>query len=275
MKVRDKVIVVTGAGSGMGREVALELLRRGARVAAVDVRPEGLEGTAALVDVGEGLSTHVLDITDRVAIGALPDVVIAAHGTVDGLINNAGIIQPFVNVEDLDFDTIERVLDINLMGTLNMVKAFLPYLRRRPEAHLANVSSMGGFLPVPGQSIYGASKAAVKLLTEGLYAELLDTNVGVSVIMPGAVATSITENSGVTIPGMDEEAASSARTTSAPDAARIILDGIEADKLHIFVGRDSRLMNIASRVAPRRATHMIQKKMKELMPSRTETAAGT
>lgn len=275
MKVRDKVIVVTGAGSGMGREVALELLRRGARVAAVDVRPEGLEGTAALVDVGDGLSTHVLDITDRVAIGALPDVVIAAHGTVDGLINNAGIIQPFVNVEDLDFDTIQRVLDINLMGTLNMVKAFLPYLRRRPEAHLANVSSMGGFLPVPGQSIYGASKAAVKLLTEGLYAELLDTNVGVSVIMPGAVATSITENSGVTIPGMDEEAASSARTTSAPDAARIILDGIEADKLHIFVGRDSRLMNIASRVAPRRATHMIQKKMKELMPSRTETAAGT
>ena len=275
MKVRDKVIVVTGAGSGMGREVALELLRRGARVAAVDVRPEGLEGTAALVDVGDGLSTHVLDITDRVAIGALPDVVIAAHGTVDGLINNAGIIQPFVNVEDLDFDTIQRVLDINLMGTLNMVKAFLPYLRRRPEAHLANVSSMGGFLPVPGQSIYGASKAAVKLLTEGLYAELLDTNVGVSVIMPGAVATSITENSGVTIPGMDEEAASSARTTSAPDAARIILDGIEADKLHIFVGRDSRLMNIASRVAPRRATHMIQKKMKELMPSPTETAAGT
>ena len=275
MKVRDKVIVVTGAGSGMGREVALELLRRGARVAAVDVRPEGLEGTAALVDVGEGLSTHVLDITDRVAIGALPDVVIAAHGTVDGLINNAGIIQPFVNVEDLDFATIERVLDINLMGTLNMVKAFLPYLRRRPEAHLANVSSMGGFLPVPGQSIYGASKAAVKLLTEGLYAELLDTDVSVSVIMPGAVATSISENSGVSILGLDEAAASATRTTSAPDAARIILDGIEADKLHIFVGRDSRLMNIASRVAPRRATHMIQKKMKELMPSRTETAAGT
>jgi len=275
MKVRDKVIVVTGAGSGMGREVALELLRRGARVAAVDVRPEGLEGTAALVDVGEGLSTHVLDITDRVAIGALPDVVIAAHGTVDGLINNAGIIQPFVNVEDLDFATIERVLDINLMGTLNMVKAFLPYLRRRPEAHLANVSSMGGFLPVPGQSIYGASKAAVKLLTEGLYAELLDTDVSVSVIMPGAVATSISENSGVSILGMDEAAASTTRTTSAPDAARIILDGIEADKLHIFVGRDARLMNIASRVAPRRATHLIQKKMKNIMPGATETAAGS
>ncbi len=275
MKVRDKVIVVTGAGSGMGREVALELLRRGARVAAVDVRPEGLEGTAALVDVGPGLSTHVLDITDRVAIGALPDVVIAAHGAVDGLINNAGIIQPFVNVEDLDFDTIERVLDINLMGTLNMVKAFLPYLRRRPEAHLANVSSMGGFLPVPGQSIYGASKAAIKLLTEGLYAELLDTDVSVSVIMPGAVATSITENSGVTIPGMDQAAAASARTTSAPEAARIILDGIEADKLHIFVGRDARLMNIASRVAPRQATHMIQKKMKDLMPSATETTTGS
>ena len=154
---------------------------------------------------------------------------IAHHGAVDGLINNAGIIQPFVTIEDLDYATIERVLDVNLMGTIHMVKAFLPHLMARPEAHIANVSSMGGFLPVPGQVMYGASKAAVKLLTEGLYAELLDTNVGVSVIMPGAVATNIAQNSGVSVPGEAEAAdASNYPTTSAPDAARIMVDGIEA-----------------------------------------------
>ena len=267
MKVRSRVIVVTGAGSGMGRELTLALLRRGARVAAVDVRPEGLEETAVLAVAGERLSTHVLDITDRTACEALPDEVIAHHGSVDGLINNAGIIQPFVTIEDLDYATIERVLNVNLMGTIHMVKAFLPHLKARPEAHIANVSSMGGFLPVPGQVMYGASKAAVKLLTEGLYAELLDTNVGVSVIMPGAVATNITQNSGVSVPGGAEAAdASNYPTTSAPDAARIMVDGIEAGRLHIFVGRDSRLMNAATRVAPRQATHLIQRQMKKLMP---------
>jgi NAD(P)-dependent dehydrogenase (short-subunit alcohol dehydrogenase family) len=268
MKVRGKVVVVTGAGSGMGRELTLALLRRGARVAAVDVRVDGLEETQTLASAGDRLSIHVLDVTDLAACQSLPEDVIAHHGAVDGLINNAGIIQPFVTVEELDYATLTRVLDVNLMGTIHMVKAFLPHLRKRPEAHLANVSSMGGFLPVPGQVMYGASKAAVKLLTEGLYAELLDTSVDVSVIMPGAVATNITDNSGVAAPGGAQAAdASRYPTTSAPDAARIMLDGIEAGRLHIFVGRDSRLMNAATRIAPRQATHLIQKQMKKLMPA--------
>jgi short-subunit dehydrogenase len=146
-----------------------------------------------------------------------------------------------------------------------MVKAFLPHLLERPVAHVANVSSMGGFLPVPGQTIYGASKAAVKLMTEGLYAELLDTNVGVSVIFPGAVATDITGNSGVDIPAMDTASQSKIRTTSPEDAAKIILDGIESDDLHIYVGRDSRTMSLMTRVAPRRATHLIYRQMKDLL----------
>ena len=267
MKVRSKVIVVTGAGSGMGRELTLSLLRRGARVAAVDVRADGLEETATLAVAGERLSTHVLDITDRAACEALPDEVISRHGTIDGLINNAGIMQPFVTIEDLDYPTIERVLNVNLMGTIYLVKAFLPHLKARPVAHIANVSSMGGFLPVPGQVMYGASKAAVKLLTEGLYAELIDTNVGVSVIMPGGVETNIAGNSGVTVAASVGADASSYHMTSAQDAARIMIDGIESDRLHIFVGRDSRMMNAATRVAPRRAVHLIQKQMKKLMPT--------
>jgi NAD(P)-dependent dehydrogenase (short-subunit alcohol dehydrogenase family) len=266
MKVAGKAIVVTGGGNGIGQQVVLECLRRGARVAAADIRGESLDETSRMAGAGERLSTHVLDITDREATHALPETVISAHGAVDGTINVAGIIQPFVRLHELEYKAIERVINVNLYGTIHVVKAFLPHLLERPEAHIANVSSMGGYLPVPGQTIYGASKAAVKLMTEGLYAELLETNVSVSAIFPGAVATDITGRSGVEVPGGAARAEeSNYRTTSAEDAARIILDGIEADKLHIYVGRDARTTNLMNRVAPRRSTHMIYRQMKDLL----------
>jgi NAD(P)-dependent dehydrogenase (short-subunit alcohol dehydrogenase family) len=267
VRIAGKVIVVVGGGNGIGREVVLELLRRKARVAAVDLRQDGLDETAALAGAGKRLATFQLDITDRQAVGALPTKVVEVLGPVDGLINVAGIIQPFVRLNDLDYEAIERVIDVNLYGTLHTVKAFLPRLLERPVAHVANVASMGAFLPVPGQTIYGASKAAVKLMTEGLYAELLDTQVGVSLVLPGAVGTDITANSGVEVPGSgaaDQERAKH-KGTAADVAARIIVDGIEADKFHIYVGRDSTLLNRFSRIAPRRATHLIQSRMKDLL----------
>lgn len=268
MKVANKVIVVTGGGNGIGRQVVLELLRRGAGVAAVDIRQDGLEETVRLAGAGDRVAAFVVDITDREAVDALPSKVGDALGTVDGLINVAGITQPFVRLADLDDDAIERVVNVNLYGTIHTVKAFLPLLLERPVGHVANVSSMGGFLPVPGQTIYGATKAGVRLLTEGLYAELRETRVGVSVVFPGAVGTDITTNSGVASPGAAaSEDGSSFPTTSPEDAASIIVDGIEADRLHIFVGRDSRLMNLFTRLAPRRATHLIQRKMKDLLAS--------
>jgi short-subunit dehydrogenase len=265
MELAGKVVVVTGGGNGIGRQVVLELIRRGARVAAIDIREDSLAETAQAADAGTRLATFVVDITDRTATHELPEKVIAAHDVVDGLINVAGIIQPFVKLNDLDYDAIDRVINVNLYGTINMVKAFLPHLLTRPIAHIANVSSMGGFLPVPGQTIYGASKAAVKLMTEGLYAELIDTNVGVSVVFPGAVATDITANSGVDIPSMDTVDQDSIRTTSPELAAKIILDGIEEDEFQIFVGRDSRTMNLLNRVAPQRSTHLIYRQMKDLL----------
>jgi short-subunit dehydrogenase len=268
MELTRKVMVVTGGGNGIGREVVLELLRRGARVAAVDIREDSLAETSRLADAGDRLTTHAIDITDRSATEGLPAQVIAAHGAVDGLVNVAGIIQPFVKFNELEYEAIERVINVNLYGTINMVKAFLPHLLERPVAHIANVSSMGGFLPVPGQTIYGASKAAVKLMTEGLYAELLDTNVGVSVVFPGAVATEITSNSGVDMPmEIPNEEEMRARTTSPEDAARIILDGIEDDAFQVFVGRDARSMNLFNRAAPRRSTRFIYKQMKDLLSS--------
>ncbi|PKN83701.1 MAG: short-chain dehydrogenase, partial [Chloroflexi bacterium HGW-Chloroflexi-7] len=198
MKIAEKVFVVTGGGNGIGRELVLQLVNGGARVAAVDISETGMQETVKLAgSQGDKISTHVVDITDSTAVEALPEKVIAAHGSVDGLINNAGIIQPFVKVADLTFPQISKVFDVNFTGLMFMTKAFLPHLLKRPEAHIINLSSMGGFLPVPGQTIYGASKAAVKLFTEGLHSELLETNVHVTLVFPGAIKTNITVNSGI------------------------------------------------------------------------------
>ena len=126
-----------------------------------------------------------------------------AHGRVDGLVNVAGIIQPFVTFADLDYPQMEKVLAVNLWGVIHTCKAFLPHLVVRREACIVNVSSMGALAPVPGQTMYGASKAAVKLFTEGLYSELRDTTVAVTVVFPGGVDTGIAQHSGVSVPGMD------------------------------------------------------------------------
>jgi NAD(P)-dependent dehydrogenase (short-subunit alcohol dehydrogenase family) len=269
MKVQNKVIVITGGGNGIGRELVLNLLSKGARVAALDINEAGLKETVQLAgDKQDKLSTHVLNITDKEAVAKLPEQVIAKHGAVDGIINNAGIIQPFIRVNDLDFPAIERVMNVNFYGTLYMVKAFLPHLLKRPEAHIANLSSMGGFLPVPGQTIYGASKAAVKLFTEGLNSELLNTNVRVTVVFPGAIGTNIAGNSGVNI-SAPPEAGSQQRSTQtlAPSkAAEIIVDGIEKDRYQVFVGRDSAFMDFIYRVNPKRAAKFIFKQMQSLLP---------
>ncbi|MCB0642136.1 MAG: SDR family NAD(P)-dependent oxidoreductase [Phaeodactylibacter sp.] len=266
MKIKDKVIVVTGGGSGMGRELALQLLSRGAKVAIADINEQGMKETAALAgDLSSNLSIHLLNIADKEKVAAFPQVVIDRHGAVDGIINNAGIIQPFIDVNDLDFERIERILQVNFYGTLYMVKAFLPHLLQRPEAHIANVSSMGGFIPFPGQTFYGASKAAVKLLSEGLFAELQHTNVHVTVIFPGAVNTNITTNSGVAMsntgntedfPGLQPD-----------EAARIMIDGIESDKFRVLAGKDARFLDFMYRLSPKRAVRFIVKQMKSRLAS--------
>ena len=265
MLVKGKALVVTGAGSGIGRAVALELLARGSKVAGVDISQGGLDETTELASAGDRFASFTCDVTDREAVEALPGLAQEALGSIDGYVHCAGIIQPFVKIVDLDYDAIARVIDINLYGTIHMVKAFVPALLDRPEAHVANVSSMGGFAPVPGQAIYGASKAAVKLMSEALYAETIGTGLGVSVIMPGAVATNITDNSGVDVSGMAQEDGPEPKTTSAEDAATTIVDGVEKNKLHILVGRDAQAMYAMNRAAPKRSIHMIQSRMKDLL----------
>ena len=260
------MFLVTGGGSGIGRELVLQLTNKGATVAAVDINKSTLQETVSLAGENKDrISTHVVDITDRKAVDALPKKVISKHGTVDGVINNAGIIQPFVRLNALDYDSINRVLNVNLYGPIYITKAFLPHLLERPEAHIVNVSSMGGFLPVPGQTLYGASKAAVKLLTEGLHSELLDTNVGVTVVFPGAINTNISVNSGLSSVGDNE---SSDYPTTSPDvAAKMIIDGIEGKKYRVLIGSDCKTMDFLYRLSPQSAAKMIFKQMRSLLPN--------
>lgn len=265
MKLSGKLVVVTGGGSGIGRELVLALLARGARVAAVDLNMETLAETAEIAQAGDKLGLYEGNIADRAGCFALPAKIEADMGPVDGLINNAGVIQPFVNFDALEMEVIDRMVNINLLGPINMTKAFLPMLMSRPEGHLVNVASMGGFLPFPGQSMYSASKAAVKLMTEAIYQEMQGKSLLVSVVMPGAVNTNISTNSGIEMPGggADAEAAAN-RTTSAPDAAKIILDGVEKGDLHIFVGGDAKMLWRLVRLAPAWAIRFIEKQMGKL-----------
>jgi short-subunit dehydrogenase len=267
MKIQGKVFVVSGAGSGIGRALTLALVGQGARVGALDVNKDTLAETAQLAGEHKaGISQHVVDISDRRQVEGLVAKVIAEHGAVDGLINNAGIIQPFVPFKDLDYKAIERVMNVNFYGQVYMLKSFLPELLKRPEAHVVNVSSMGGFFPFPGQTLYGASKAAVKLLSEGLYAELIETHVGVTVVFPGAIATNISQNSGVAMAGASAES-SKIPMTSAESAAAQIIAAIERKRFQIFVGNDSKMMNLLYKLNPRMATELIQKQMKSLLSS--------
>jgi NADP-dependent 3-hydroxy acid dehydrogenase YdfG len=269
MKIQNKVIVVTGGGNGMGREIVLKLLAKGASVAAVDINESALQEIVKLAgDHKENLASFALNIADKAAVEALPAKILARFGTVDGLINNAGIIQPFVRLNDLKFEAIDRVLDVNFYGTLYMIKAFLPELLKRPVAHVVNVSSMGGFLPVPGQTVYGASKAAVKLLTEGLYAELLNTNVKVTLVYPGAIGTNIAANSGVRINiSADDQKASTAKPLAPDKAAEIIVEAMEQDRYSVLVGSDARFMDFIYRLSPKGAAGFIYKQMKSLLPA--------
>jgi short-subunit dehydrogenase len=269
MKVQGKTIVVTGGGNGMGRELTLLLLKKGAQVAAVDINEAALKETAALAGDHQGrLSTHITNITDRDAVSNLPAAVMQAHGVVDGIINNAGIIQRFVRINDLDFKDIERVFNVNFWGMVNVTKVFIPHLLKRPEAHIVNTSSMGGFLPVPGQTAYGASKAAVKLFTEGLRSELLATNVHVSVVFPGAIATNISANSGVAMsPGGSSDQASKIKMTLPSTAAKIIVAGMEKNEYRILIGSDAKMMDFLCRMMPERAAKMIYSQMRTLLPA--------
>lgn len=266
MKVQNKTIIVTGAGSGIGRELSLLLINKNANVIGIDLNQSSLLETQKIAAVDSlRFLPLALDISDKQKSELLPAEILKNFNSIDGLINNAGIIQKFIPVLDLSYEDIYKVMNINFFGTVFLTKIFLPYLLERPEAHIVNISSMGGFLPVPGQTIYGASKAAVKLFTEGIRAELMGTHIKVTVIFPGAVATNISANSGLSIPSNSTAQNPEFKALSAREAARQIIDAMEKNKYRATVGNDARMMDWIYRLHPKYAAELIQRKMASLM----------
>ncbi len=263
MKVQDKIVVVTGAGGGLGQQLVLQLVREGNHVAAVDINRDALDATKLkAAEFSRTLSIHRADITDKEQILSLAKEIGERFGKIDILINNAGIIQPFKTFYDLEDDAIQRIFNINVYGMINMTKAFLPLLAAADESSLCNISSMGGFLPVPGQSIYGASKASVKIITEALVQELSRTNIHVSVVFPGGIDTDIKKNSGLKEESSGKEKASAGLKLTTPEkAAEIILQGIRLNKQKILIGKDALIMDIIYRLFPFSAARLISRKM--------------
>jgi len=262
MKVKDKKIIVTGVGSGIGKELASQLIKKGAYVIGLDINETNLDNLKKELN-SNNLTTYKVDISSEEEINNFSKEYFLNNSYVDGIINNAGIIQPFINIDKIDMQTVNRIMDVNFFGPLKLTKLFLPYLLTRDVAHIVNVSSMGGFFPFPGQTIYGASKAALKMLTEGLYSELLDTNVSVTVVLPGAIDTNIASNSNVTIG--ESKGTSNYKMTSAYDAANQIITAMEKDKFKIYVGSDSKFMNLMYKFNDAKAIKFINKKMRDLV----------
>ena len=253
---KDKVAVVTGAASGIGKALSVLLAERGAVVALVDINTEGLAGTAdQITSTGGACSQHVVDVADRAAVEALAAEVVSQHGAVHLLINNAGV-SVVDRVEDIAYDDFEWLMNINFWGVVYGTKSFLPHLKRADEAHIVNISSLFGIMSVPLQSAYNAAKFAVRGFTESLKMELADSNVGVSCVHPGGIQTEITRNSrigeGALQMSRDELHAAFLRAapTRPEKAAAVILRGVERNRRRILIGLDARIADWVARHFP-------------------------
>ncbi len=255
-RLEGKVAVVTGAGSGIGRALAVQLADRGCRLAIADVDTAGLEETHALVSsVAAACSQHVVDVSEYSAVRQFAAAVIERHGGAELLINNAGVTL-VGSAQQVSIEDYAWIMDVNFWGVVHGTKAFLPHLRTADEAHIVNISSVLGLVSMPLQTAYSASKFAVRGFTEALKMELAGSRVGVSCVHPGGVRTRITRNArivgdelDVTREQFDADFDRAAVTT--PDAAAAaIIRGVEKAKRRVLIGPDARIMDLASRLFP-------------------------
>jgi NAD(P)-dependent dehydrogenase (short-subunit alcohol dehydrogenase family) len=260
--VRGKVAVVTGAGSGIGRALAIELARRGARVAISDVDAAGLSETAATI--GGDVHRQTLDVGDRDAFEAYATAVAERFGVVHQLYNNAGIAfsRPVLESEYADY---ERVFAVNLWGVIHGTKAFLPHLVASGDGHLVNVSSLNGYMAQDQMTHYCASKFAVRGFTESVRAEMLAARhpVQVSSVHPGGIKTNIANAAlerakelGLPTTEADEKRRDTYNNKllkmDPAQAAKIIVGGVEAGRPRILVGNDAKLVDALVRLLPAR-----------------------
>jgi NAD(P)-dependent dehydrogenase (short-subunit alcohol dehydrogenase family) len=266
--ISGRVAVVTGAGSGIGRALALELARRGAKLALSDINEDSVAETASQAKAlgSADVISGKLDVSDRAAFFAYADEVVAHFGVVHQIYNNAGIAFSATVLES-EMEDYDRVLGINLFGVITGTKAFLPHLVASGDGHVVNVSSLNGIMAQPEMSQYCAAKFAVRGFTETLRMEMLasKTPVRVTVVHPGGVATNIAsaaataqlERDGSGDPEL--KATADARTKlynekflklPASKAAEIIVKGVEKNKARVLVGNDARALDTFIRFAP-------------------------
>jgi NAD(P)-dependent dehydrogenase (short-subunit alcohol dehydrogenase family) len=268
MNLANRTAVITGAASGIGRAIAISLAGRGCNLALADLNDAGLSETARMAHLARTdptkqtaprtalrISQHHLDVADRRAVAALPQVVTAAHLGVDILVNNAGVAVGgmFEAVSEEDF---EWLFEINFWGVVRMTRAFMPLLRKSDDARVVNLSSIYGLISPPGETSYSASKFAVRGFSNSLRHELAGSKVGVTVVHPGGVATSIADNARVPKDMPPQEIArrralaKKALTMPPAAAGEIIVKGIERRSERVLVGNDAKFLALLERLAP-------------------------
>lgn len=258
-RFEGKVAVVTGAGSGIGRALAVDLARRGSALALSDVDGAGLAETVQGCERhGARAVGYHLDVADRDAVYAHADEVVDAFGQVDLLVNNAGVSLA-ATVEEMSWDDFEWLFDIDFWGVANGTKAFLPHLISSGDAHIANISSVFGLMGIPSQSAYNAAKFAVRGFTESLRQEMIIAGhrVGVTCVHPGGIKTNIVVNGRGVGSTPDELAEAGKRfemiaLTSPEGAAKAILRGIRRNAPRVLIGPDARFFDAVPRlIGPR------------------------
>lgn len=267
---------ITGAASGIGRALAIELASRGCDLALADRDEAGLKSLAA--EIGQGnnearkISVHRVDVSEARDIAQFATDAIAAHPALSILVNNAGVAL-MGTFEEIDQPQMDWLFDINFWGVVHGTRAFLPHLKSRPEAHIVNVSSIFGIIAPSGQSAYAAAKFAVRGFSESVRHELAvaGSPVKLSVVHPGGVATSIARSSrtgvGVTDNArraqMIDRFETAARTTP-KDAALRIIRGIERNEPRILIGNDARFMDILQRFRPGTYWALLQRRLEKM-----------
>jgi NADP-dependent 3-hydroxy acid dehydrogenase YdfG len=267
-----KVAAVTGAGSGIGQALAIELARSGAKLAISDVNTEGLAATEErLKAIGAPVKADRLDVTEREAFEQYADAVVEHFGKVNQIYNNAGIAFAG-DVEVSQFKDIERVMDVDFWGVVNGTKVFLPHLIASGDGHVINVSSIFGLFSVPGQAAYNAAKFAVRGFTEALRQEmaLAGHPVKVTTVHPGGIKTGIVRNmtaaEGIDLSELAQTFDKKLASTSPQKAARIILDGVRKNKARVLVGPDAKVLDLMVRVSGSGYQRLFSTVMSRMVP---------
>ena len=267
-----KVAAVTGAGSGIGQALAIELGRSGAKLASSDVDVEGLAHTEEqLKAIGAPVKADRLNVTEREAFLAYADAVNDHFGKVNQIYNNAGIAFTG-DIEVSQFKDIERVMDVDFWGVVNGTKAFLPHLIASGDGHVINVSSVFGLFSVPGQAAYNSAKFAVRGFTEALRQEMMVAGhpVGVTTVHPGGIKTAIARNA-TAAEGLDQDQLAKMfdkrmARTSPESAARIILEAVRKNKARVLVGPDAKALDLLVRLTGSGYQRIVALSMGRMMP---------